>query len=169
MFMARSDVAYSVRTAAVHVWKTVVTNTPRTTTEILPVLMGHLIEALGSPGAKLCKVGCWATCKGRAGGVVTMPELQNRQRTGSCADSVAPRHLPSVNTADKCRLFLGQAADLALTATPAWHAMLTMGGSPSATGEDRRQMSASCLGELVRKMGERVLYRILPILQASQH
>ena len=50
IFMARCDTAYSVRTAAVHVWKTVVVNTPRTTTEILPVLMNHLIEALASPG-----------------------------------------------------------------------------------------------------------------------
>lgn len=54
VFMARCDTAYSVRTAAVHVWKTVVVNTPRTTTEILPVLMNHLIEALGSPGATGC-------------------------------------------------------------------------------------------------------------------
>lgn len=72
---------YSVRTAAVHVWKTVVTNTPRTTTEILPVLMAQIIESL------------------------------------SCAD------------------------------------------------EERQQMAAGCLGELVRKMGERVLQKIIPILQ----
>jgi hypothetical protein len=28
-------------------------------------------------------------------------------------------------------------------------------------------MSATCIGELVRKMGERVLHKILPILQVS--
>jgi hypothetical protein len=61
IFMARCDTAYSVRTAAVHVWKTVVVNTPRTTTEILPVLMNHLIEALASPGAtEDCR--CQAPC-----------------------------------------------------------------------------------------------------------
>lgn len=60
VFLARADVAYSVRTAAVHVWKTVVVNTPRTTTEILPTLMGYLIEALGSPGAPKGSPGLWA-------------------------------------------------------------------------------------------------------------
>jgi len=48
--MARSDVAYTVRSAALHVWKTIVSNTPRTLAEILPALMKSIIAALASPG-----------------------------------------------------------------------------------------------------------------------
>ena len=47
LFMARADVGYTVRQAAVHVWKTIVTNTPRTTGEILKTLMDQIITSLG--------------------------------------------------------------------------------------------------------------------------
>ena len=52
VYMARSDVGYTVRTAAVHVWKTVVSNTPRTLGEILPALMEQVIDALASAGGR---------------------------------------------------------------------------------------------------------------------
>ena len=47
LFMARADVGYTVRQAAVHVWKTIVTNTPKTTGEILKTLMEQIIISLG--------------------------------------------------------------------------------------------------------------------------
>ena len=50
VYMARSDVAYSVRSASLHVWKTVVTNTPKTLGEILPALMQQIISSLADPG-----------------------------------------------------------------------------------------------------------------------
>ncbi|DBB12167.1 TPA: hypothetical protein ACH3X3_006274 [Trebouxia sp. C0006] len=80
LFMARADVGYTVRQAAVHVWKTIVTNTPKTTGEILKTLMEQIITSLG--------------------------------------------HF----------------------------------------SEERQQMAGRCLGELVRKMGDRVLQQIIPIL-----
>ncbi|VFQ92643.1 unnamed protein product [Cuscuta campestris] len=80
LYMVRTDVSITVRQAALHVWKTIVANTPKTLKEIMPVLMNTLISSLAS------------------------------------------------------------------------------------TSSERRQVAGRALGELVRKLGERVLPMIIPIL-----
>lgn len=85
LYLARADVAYTVRSAALHVWKTIVTNTPKTLVEILPILMQRVIVGL------------------------------------------------------------------------------------SNDNEEQRGSSGQCLGELVRKLGDRVLHRIVPILMDGAH
>ncbi|XP_073102669.1 protein ILITYHIA [Elaeis guineensis] len=52
VYMVRTDVSLSVRQAAVHVWKTIVANTPKTLKEIMPVLMNTLISSLASSSSE---------------------------------------------------------------------------------------------------------------------
>ncbi|KAJ7973575.1 translational activator GCN1 [Quillaja saponaria] len=52
LYMVRTDVSLSVRQAALHVWKTIVANTPKTLKEIMPVLMDTLITSLASSSSE---------------------------------------------------------------------------------------------------------------------
>ncbi|KAM7250092.1 hypothetical protein ACFE04_021975 [Oxalis oulophora] len=52
LYMVRTDVSISVRQAALHVWKTIVANTPKTLREIMPVLMNTLIASLASTSSE---------------------------------------------------------------------------------------------------------------------
>lgn len=52
LYMVRTDVSVTVRQAALHVWKTIVANTPKTLKEIMPVLMNTLISSLASPSSE---------------------------------------------------------------------------------------------------------------------
>ncbi|KAL7422316.1 translational activator of GCN4 [Cryptotrichosporon argae] len=48
LYIVRQDAVSVVRQASIHIWKALVQNTPRTTREILPVLMRILVALLGS-------------------------------------------------------------------------------------------------------------------------
>ena len=53
LYIVRSDVSMSVRQSALQVWKSVVSNTPRTLVEIIPALIEQLIAKLSSESAEL--------------------------------------------------------------------------------------------------------------------
>ncbi|TRY72261.1 hypothetical protein TCAL_11937 [Tigriopus californicus] len=48
LYMGRSDVALMVRQASLHVWKVIVSTTPKTLREILPTLFNLLLDSLAS-------------------------------------------------------------------------------------------------------------------------
>ncbi|CAL5321342.1 unnamed protein product [Camellia sinensis] len=56
LYTVRTDVSLTVRQAALHVWKTIVANTPKTLKEIMPVLMNTLITSLASSSSKMRQV-----------------------------------------------------------------------------------------------------------------
>ena len=109
IFMVRSDVGYTVRTAAVHVWKTVVTNTPRTTGEILTTLMDQIIESLGHYSEFFC-TSCSVQVSEK---ILEVPKGSSGcwQLQGSCfccpALCPAPAvHVPCASKRVQCRLLL---------------------------------------------------------------
>ncbi|KZV66749.1 ARM repeat-containing protein [Peniophora sp. CONT] len=48
LYLARQDSVHAVRTSSIHIWKALVSNTPRTVREILPTLSEHIMELLCS-------------------------------------------------------------------------------------------------------------------------
>ena len=53
LYIVRSDVSMAVRQSALQVWKSVVSNTPRTLVEIIPVLIQQLISKLSAESSEL--------------------------------------------------------------------------------------------------------------------
>lgn len=106
--MGRSDTQLVVRQASLHVWKIVVSNTPRTLREILPTLFSLLLGFLAS----------------------TCPD----KRTVSNS-FILPKNPEN--------LFMSICADIVRCV----------------------QIAARTLGDLVRKLGEKILPEIIPILE----
>ncbi|GAA5877296.1 hypothetical protein JCM16303_006233 [Sporobolomyces ruberrimus] len=88
IYIVRQDAVGIVRHAAVGVWKALVSNTPRTAREILPVLMQTLVRILASPGLDQRETAarCLAdTCR-RLGEAVLGEVIANLQRAMDSPD-----------------------------------------------------------------------------------
>ncbi|GAA5986671.1 hypothetical protein JCM11641_001358 [Rhodosporidiobolus odoratus] len=96
IYIVRQDAVGVVRQAAIGVWKALVSNTPKTAREILPVLMQNIVRILASPGLDQRETAarCLAdTCR-RLGEAVlgeviailqkAMASPDRRQREGVC-------------------------------------------------------------------------------------
>ncbi|KAK4705757.1 hypothetical protein P7C70_g456, partial [Phenoliferia sp. Uapishka_3] len=96
LYIVRQDSVGGVRQAALHVWKALVQNTPRTVREMLPVLMQIIVRTLASPGIEQRETAarCLAdTCRklgeavlGEVIGILqkAMTSPDRRQREGVC-------------------------------------------------------------------------------------
>ncbi|CCA74203.1 related to translation activator GCN1 [Serendipita indica DSM 11827] len=49
LYLVRQDAVAAVRSASIHIWKALVSNTPRTVREILPTLMNQIVDLLSMP------------------------------------------------------------------------------------------------------------------------
>ncbi|KAL3575160.1 hypothetical protein D5086_023261, partial [Populus alba] len=89
LYMVRTDVSLFVRQAALHVWKAIVANTPKTLKEIMPVLMNTLISSLASLSSERRQGGCIGLSEVMASAVKSqllsfMDELIPTIRTALC-------------------------------------------------------------------------------------
>lgn len=62
LYMGRSDTALMVRQASLHVWKVIVSNTPKTVRDILPTLFELLLGCLASTNYDKREVSGKYTC-----------------------------------------------------------------------------------------------------------
>ena len=168
VYIARSDVAITVRQQSLHVWKTIVSNTPRTLKEILPVMMRTLIASLASDSAERQRIA------GRALGDLVkklgdrvlsqiLPILQRDLESAADGD-VATKQGVCFGLAEVMQAASREQLEEHLPSLlPAVQAALCDGAAPV------RAAAADALSALVAMFGPRVVAATIePMLQAAE-
>eukprot|EP00562_Extubocellulus_spinifer_P003852 CAMPEP_0178537748 /NCGR_PEP_ID=MMETSP0696-20121128/36753_1 /TAXON_ID=265572 /ORGANISM="Extubocellulus spinifer, Strain CCMP396" /LENGTH=3016 /DNA_ID=CAMNT_0020169993 /DNA_START=19 /DNA_END=9069 /DNA_ORIENTATION=- len=163
LYLTRSDTAAVVRQISVQVWKTVVSVTPRTLREILPVLVGQIVDALASGHPEQTEVAgrCLGDIVGKLGDAVLpeiMPVLQaalssgdEHTRRGVC---VGLSEIINCSSKDQISKYL---------------AILVKSVQDALCDEDNgvREMAALCFQGLYGLVGSRALDEVVPVLLSS--
>lgn len=163
LYLARNDTTAAVRNSAAQVWKTVVSVTARTLRDILPVLVGQIVEALASGHPERTQVAgrCLGDIVQKLGDSVLpeiIPVLRNalyegdkHTRTGVC---VGLSEVISCSTRDQILRFIEIIVKVVQNAL-------------CDEDEGVRVMAASCFQSLHNVVGNRALDEIVPSLLVS--
>ena len=160
LYMARSDTASVVRQSAVQVWKTVVSVTARTLRDIMPVLVGQIVDALASGHPEKTQIAgrCLGDIVHKLGDSVLpeiIPVLRNalytgdeHTRRGVC---VGLSEVLRVSTKEQILRFIEIIVKVVQDAL-------------CDEDEGVREMAASCFQSLHSAVGNRALDEIVPSL-----
>ena len=166
-------------------WKTIVVNTPKTLQQLLPVLMQQVGKNVGGAGkgiaGKRAHRGREDYEGGGGQGGIVHHSSKGRRDARAVDESMEPEHAICLlvyliaclkNASPPSMMCLASVlcppaftlrTPPCLLALPQYPPQVI--SSLASDSEDRRTMAARCMGELCRKMGERVLARIVPILK----
>ena len=163
LYLTRCDTTAVVRQISVQVWKTVVSVTPRTLREILPVLVGLIVDSLASGSAEQTEVAgrCLGDIVGKLGDAV-LPEIipvlrdalysgDELTRRGVC---VGLTEIISSSSKEQISKYL----DILIKAVQ----------DALCDGDDGvRAMAASCFQSLYTAVGSRALDEVVPVLLSA--
>jgi HEAT repeat protein/predicted RecB family endonuclease len=164
LYIARSDVGSTVRQVALQVWKSVVSNTPRTLIDIMPVLVDIVIKKLSAADDEERTVA--ARCLGeivRKLGDRVLPVVIPYLRKGLTSDSISVRRGVCVGLSEILAASTSHQIEMYLdTLVPALQEALC-----DASSADVRSQGAVAFQTLFKTVGKPALDFVVPSLMTK--